>query len=65
MNIYLNHQAKTVPNTQTLAELLTDINAQPPFAVAINKTFVPKGRYADTTLQPNDHVDVVQPVVGG
>lgn len=65
MNIYLNHQAQTVPEAHTLAALLADINAQPPFAVAINKTFVPKGRYADTVLQADDHVDVVQPVVGG
>lgn len=65
MNIYLNHQAKTVPERYSLAELLAAIDAQAPFAVALNKTFVPKGRYADTWLQADDYVDVVQPVVGG
>lgn len=65
MIIYLNHQAKEVPEAYSLSALLNEINAEPPFAVAINKTFVPKGLYADTVLQPEDHIDVVQPVVGG
>ncbi len=65
MNIYLNHQAKTVPDAYTVADLLANTHTQAPFAVAVNKTFVPKGRYVDTLLQHNDHVDIVQPVVGG
>ncbi|MBP6563280.1 MAG: sulfur carrier protein ThiS [Neisseriaceae bacterium] len=65
MIVYLNHQPMTVADGHTLAQLLADINAQAPFAAAINQTFVPKGRYADTVLQADDHIDVVQPVVGG
>ncbi len=35
------------------------------FAVAINKTFIPKSRYANTLLQEGDHIEVLSPMQGG
>ena len=64
MNIRLNGQP-TEFQGQTIADLVTTQAPQPPFAVAVNTEFVPKSRYADHQLQPDDAVDIVRPVVGG
>ena len=41
------------------------IDARPPFAVAVNTTFVPNTGYAARTLQPGDRVEIISPVTGG
>ena len=35
------------------------------FAVAINKQFVPRSKYAMTLLNANDHIEIVTPMQGG
>lgn len=49
----------------TVAELLDSRNEVAPFAVAVNRVFVPKPSYAGYGLQEGDAVDIVRPVVGG
>lgn len=34
-------------------------------AVAVNETFVPRGAWAERTLESGDRLDVVAPVQGG
>lgn len=65
MQISLNNQAITLPENATLADAVAFRQPELPFAVALNTVFVPKERYADTTLQEGDCVDIVRPVVGG
>lgn len=50
---------------RTVADWLAQHPPQPPFAVSLNKTFVPKQRYAETDLKHGDELDIVRPVVGG
>lgn len=49
----------------SLDELLIQYGAKPPFAIAINGTFVAQSDYATTKLQAGDHIDVVAPIFGG
>lgn len=64
MQISLNGAPHTLVG-RTVADLLAQLSPPPPFAVAVNTVFVPRGRYADTALQEGDAVDVVHPVAGG
>ncbi|KPN73043.1 MULTISPECIES: sulfur carrier protein ThiS [Neisseria] len=50
---------------RTVADWLAQHPPQPPFAVSVNKTFVPKQRYGETELCNGDELDIVRPVVGG
>ena len=50
---------------QTLAEVLVLWGAQPPFVVAVNKTFVPKHQWPTTSVKDNDVIDILSPISGG
>ena len=65
MKITLNQQATELQAHATVADALAQMQAKPPFAVAVNTVFVPKSRYAETVLQEGDAVEIVRPVVGG
>lgn len=65
MNIYINQIPHELPDGATVADAVAAIAARPPFAVAVNTTFVPNTRYAAQPLQPGDRVDIISPVTGG
>lgn len=65
MIIYFNQQPMELPEQTTLAQALTQAVVAPPFAVAVNLQFVPRGQYAAIALRAHDKIDVVQPIVGG
>ena len=65
MNITLNKAMHELQPGATLADALALIQAQAPFAAAVNMRFVPNTRYAQTLLQPDDEVEVIFPVTGG
>ena len=65
MRIMVNQVAKDVPDNSTIDDVLMMIDAQPPFAVAINYEFVPKTRHADELLREGDEMEVIAPVTGG
>ena len=52
-------------NTLVHADAVAAIQARPPFAVAVNTSFVPNTRYAAHALQPGDRVEIISPVTGG
>lgn len=65
MNILINDKPFPLPDGATLTDALTALSATPPFAVAVNREFVPRSAYAARTLQPDDRVEVIRPVTGG
>ncbi len=65
MNISINQTPHELPDGATVADAVAAIAARPPFAVAVNTTFVPNTRYATQALQPGDRVEVISPVTGG
>jgi len=65
MNILINDKPFALPDSATLTDALAALNATPPFAVAVNREFVPRSAYATRTLQPDDRVEVIRPVTGG
>lgn len=65
MNILINDIPYTLPAAATLADALAALNAVAPFAVAVNREFVPRSAYAMRALLPDDKIEVIRPVTGG
>ena len=65
MNITINQTPHDLPEGATVADAVAAIDARPPFAVAVNTTFVPNTHYAAHALQPGDRMEIISPVTGG
>ncbi|SPB17915.1 sulfur carrier protein ThiS [Caballeronia novacaledonica] len=65
MNIHINQRVFDLPDAATVTEALAAFGAKPPFAVALNGSFVARGEHATKTLAAGDKLDVVSPVAGG
>lgn len=65
MNVLINDAPHELPDAATLAEAIARIQAQPPYAAAVNKQFVPRSQHDRHALKPNDRVEIIRPVTGG
>ncbi|MBV7540926.1 sulfur carrier protein ThiS [Acidovorax sp. sic0104] len=65
MNISINQIPHDLPEGATVADAVAALEARPPFAVAVNTTFVPNTRYASHALHAGDRVEIISPVTGG
>jgi len=66
VQITLNQDDREVPEGQTVAGLLAELNLESrQVAVEVNLQLVPRAAHADCKLQPGDRVEVVTLVGGG
>jgi len=65
MNVFINQVPHDLLPGATLADAGSLLQAQPPFAAAVNLQFVPNTQYAQKLLQPDDRIDIIAPVTGG
>jgi len=65
MNILINQNATELPEGATVADAVTHLAPQPPFAVAVNTQFVPQSAHATHVLHGGDQVEIIAPVTGG
>jgi sulfur carrier protein len=65
MHVLINDVAHTLPEPATVADALSAMNAVPPYAVAVNRAFVPRSAYAAHALKNDDRLEVIRPVTGG
>lgn len=65
MKITINQQATDLQANATVADALAQMQAKPPFAVAVNTVFVPKSQYESRALAAGDKMEVISPVTGG
>lgn len=65
MKVFINKTACELASGATLADAIALLDVKPPFAAAVNMQFVPNTQYRQTSLQPDDRVDVIFPVTGG
>ena len=61
----INDTVHTLPEPATVADALVAMNAVPPYAVAVNREFVPRSAYAAHALKNDDRLEVIRPVTGG
>jgi sulfur carrier protein len=66
MEIVLNGAPKVLPPGQTLAELVAALQLEgQALALAVNRSVVPRQRWADVALSAQDRVDIVRAIGGG
>ena len=65
MRVIVNQVEYELPSQSMISDVLSLINARPPYAVAVNLNFVPKTQHGDFLLNENDQVEVIAPVTGG
>ena len=65
MNVLINDQPHQLPDDARVPDAIAAIDARPPYAVAVNKQFVPRSAYAAHALAPDDRIEVIRPVTGG
>jgi sulfur carrier protein len=65
MTVQINDTAFELATTATLADAVALFGIKPPFAAAVNLTFVPNSRYPQTPLHEADRIDLIAPVTGG
>ena len=65
MKVLINDIPHELAPQARLPDALAAIQATPPFAVAVNRQFVPRSQYAECVLQADDRIEVIRPVTGG
>jgi sulfur carrier protein len=65
MQVLINLRPHELPEGATVTDALAAMQAQPPFAVAVNTVFVPSPEHPRHLLQAGDRVEVISPVTGG
>ncbi len=66
MQVFLNGQARDIPDGATVADLLGELQlAARQVAVEVNLELVPRTRHAEHRLSPGDRLEVVTLVGGG
>ena len=65
MRVIVNQVEYEIPNQSMIADVLSLIDAKPPYAVAVNLNFVPKIKHHEFVLNENDQVEIIAPVTGG
>jgi sulfur carrier protein len=65
MNVLINDTPHELAPDARLPDALQAIQAVPPFAVAVNREFVPRSQYPARLLRDNDRIEVIRPVTGG
>jgi thiamine biosynthesis protein ThiS len=66
MNIYLNGEAREVPDNCSAAQLVEELGlGAKRIAMELNREIVPRSSYAETTLKADDKVEIVHAIGGG
>ncbi len=66
MDIVLNGEPRQVPHGQTLLALVRTLELEgQALALAVNRDVVPRQRWNEVALQPQDRVDIVRAIGGG
>jgi sulfur carrier protein len=65
MRVIVNQTEYQLPSGSKVSDVIGLMNAKPPYAVAVNLSFVPKTKHAEHILQENDRIEIIAPVTGG
>ncbi|MGJ7493366.1 sulfur carrier protein ThiS [Variovorax sp. ZT4R33] len=65
MRVLINDTPHALSEPATVADALAAMNAVPPYAVAVNREFVPRSAHAVHALKEDDRLEVIRPVTGG
>lgn len=66
MNVYINGEARQVPDTCSAADLVEELGLSGKrVAMEVNRDIIPRSAYAHHMLQPEDSIEIVHAIGGG
>ena len=65
IQVWINHEAHSLPLGAVLRDAVQAAQIQPPFAAAVNMQFVPRAHYDAHRLQDQDRIELISPITGG
>lgn len=65
ITVTVNGEALRLPAGATVTDAARARGVQPPFAAAINLSFVPRPLHSQTFLDNGDTVELISPITGG
>ncbi|MDU0809813.1 MAG: sulfur carrier protein ThiS [Burkholderia sp.] len=65
MDIWINKQILTLPDSATVADALAEFDTHKPFAVSLNGIFIARTQYKTHILEAGDTIELIYPVAGG
>ncbi len=63
--VTVNGEARELPPSSTMAELLARLNVSGRYAVEVNEVILPRSRYTAYQVQPGDRIEIVRAIGGG
>lgn len=64
MNITINGEPLNV-TSQVLLEIVKNVGAIAPYAVAVNGEFIPQSRHSHVVINEGDSIELLSPIQGG
>ena len=65
IHVTINQEVHRLRAGATLADAIERIGIRPPFAAAVNLSFVPRGQHGTHALKEGDRVELIAPITGG
>ena len=66
MKLRINGKEQVIDKAATLADLIKTLGYEGDFfAVALNRTCIPRTSYAATAVNENDEIEILSPMQGG
>jgi sulfur carrier protein len=65
IHVTINQEMHRLRAGATLADAIERIGIRPPFAAAVNLSFVPRGQHGTHALKEGDRVELIAPITGG
>lgn len=65
MKVEFNGEVININREQNIQEFIEARGAKPPFAVALNGTFVSRTELPSVTLSDGDKIELLSPIQGG
>ena len=65
IHVTINEEAHQLRAGATLADAIERIGIRPPFAAAVNLSFVPRSQHGTHPLHNGDRVELIAPITGG
>lgn len=65
MQVFINQKSFYLNDPVSLDQIPDLVQAKKPFAIAVNKVFIPKNDYQKTRVKENDSIEIISPITGG
>ena len=63
--IYINNVPCEIKSNMNLPEVLKLFGALQPYALLVNRTFIPSSKHNTLQLHPDDRIEVISAIQGG